>query len=80
MGDAARRAGIARLWCAGPNSREAAKAFGAGGEWRETVEELAGAVGAAVRDGVTVLVKGSRSMGMERVVQALAADGGAAGG
>jgi UDP-N-acetylmuramoyl-tripeptide--D-alanyl-D-alanine ligase len=80
MGEAARRAGIARLWCAGPNSREAAKAFGAGGEWRETVEELAGAVGAAVRDGVTVLVKGSRSMGMERVVQALAADGGAAGG
>lgn len=79
MGEAARSAGISRLYCAGAHSREAAKAFGGNAQWRESVDELAALVGGAARDGITVLVKGSRSMGMERVVQALAADGGQAG-
>ena len=64
-----------RLFCAGPQSRAAAEAFGVDAEWRESVPELAAALQAALRPGVTVLVKGSRSMGMERVVQALAAEG-----
>lgn len=75
MGAAARRAGITRLYCAGPLSRAAVDAFGANAEWRESVPELIELLRAAVRSGVTLLVKGSRSMGMERVVQALAAEG-----
>jgi UDP-N-acetylmuramoyl-tripeptide--D-alanyl-D-alanine ligase len=77
MGEAARQAGIGRLWCAGPQSRAAADAFGAGAEWRAEVPELAQLVQAAARKGVTVLVKGSRSSGMERVVESLAAPDGA---
>lgn len=75
MGEAARKAGIVRLFCAGTQSRAAAEAFGVNAEWRESVPELAeavqGALQTATRPGVTILVKGSRSMGMERVVQSL---------
>jgi UDP-N-acetylmuramoyl-tripeptide--D-alanyl-D-alanine ligase len=67
---------VARLYCAGPQSRAAAEAFGVNAQWRESVPELAAELPGALRPGVTVLVKGSRSMGMERVVQALAAEGG----
>ncbi len=77
VGEAARIAGIARLYCTGPQSRAAAAAFGTNAEWHESVPEVVSALAAALRPGVTVLVKGSRSMGMERVVQALASDGGA---
>jgi UDP-N-acetylmuramoyl-tripeptide--D-alanyl-D-alanine ligase len=76
MGELARRSGIARLYCTGPQTRAAADAFGVNAEWHEGMPELIAALRAAERPGITVLVKGSRSMAMERVVQALAADGG----
>ncbi|MBM4195980.1 MAG: UDP-N-acetylmuramoyl-tripeptide--D-alanyl-D-alanine ligase [Gammaproteobacteria bacterium] len=79
MGAAALRAGITRLYCAGPRSRAAASEFGARAQWRESVDEIADLVSSAIRADLTVLVKGSRSMGMERVVQALAADSGRGG-
>lgn len=74
MGELARRAGISRLFCAGPLSRAAAEGFGAGAEWRESVAQLVELLQAVADGGVTVLVKGSRSMGMEQVVRALAAE------
>jgi len=79
IGAHARAAGIERLDVAGPLMREAAEAFGAGATHHASVEALAAAVAADAGAGVTVLVKGSRFMRMERVVQALvpsAADGG----
>jgi UDP-N-acetylmuramoyl-tripeptide--D-alanyl-D-alanine ligase len=79
IGAHARAAGIERLDVAGPLMREAAEAFGAGATHHASVEALAAAVAADAGAGVTVLVKGSRFMRMERVVQALvpsAANGG----
>ena len=79
VGDLARRSGISRLFCTGVDARAAATAFGAGAEWRESMDDLIEILRAALRQGTTVLVKGSRRMGMERVVQAISVRDGAAG-
>ena len=75
IGAAARERGIETLWCAGRLSLHAADAFGPAARHFESVEALL----AALPDQpacATALVKGSRFMGMERVVQALQQGGG----
>ncbi len=71
-GAAARAAGIEHLITLGPLSAAAAVAFGPGAVACRELAELLDVVRALLRPDVTVLVKGSRSAGMERVVQALA--------
>ena len=71
VGEEARRAGLDRLYCAGKDSREAARAFGPNAAWRPRVEELCAVLRRELRSGVTALVKGSRFMAMERAVKAL---------
>jgi len=71
IGLAARDAGVERLFALGELSREAAKAFGAGGIHYERIEELLADVENALAPEVTVLVKGSRAMQMDRVVKCL---------
>jgi UDP-N-acetylmuramoyl-tripeptide--D-alanyl-D-alanine ligase len=71
-GAEARRAGIDRLLALGPLSGEAARAFGAGAQHFTEVDPLVSALSPVLRAGVTVLVKGSRFMRMERVVSRLA--------
>ncbi len=73
IGRYAREAGVDRLLAVGALARHAARAFGAGGEHFDAVEALiARAQGLTALKG-TMLVKGSRFMRMERVVEHLAA-------
>jgi UDP-N-acetylmuramoyl-tripeptide--D-alanyl-D-alanine ligase len=71
IGLAAREARVERLFGLGELAREAVSAFGAGGIHYERIEELLADVENALAPGVTVLVKGSRAMQMERVVKSL---------
>lgn len=70
-GAAARGAGVDRLFTLGHLAANATTGFGAGAESYEDVTQLIESLGAAVHAEVTMLVKGSRAMRMERIVQAL---------
>ncbi|WP_043113962.1 UDP-N-acetylmuramoyl-tripeptide--D-alanyl-D-alanine ligase [Solimonas soli] len=70
-GAAARQLGIERLFAVGPLAAEAARAFGSGGERYDDTEQLAAALAPQLDKTITLLVKGSRSARMERVVAAL---------
>ena len=72
VGAYARERGIEQLWCAGPLMRHAAQAF-PGARYFERVEDLLAALAPALSGSASVLVKGSRFMRMERVVQAIEA-------
>lgn len=72
-GRAARAAGITQLFACGPLASHAAAAFGAGGHSFADRAALQDALMARLQAGVTVLVKGSRSAGMEQLVAALRA-------
>jgi UDP-N-acetylmuramoyl-tripeptide--D-alanyl-D-alanine ligase len=71
-GDAARAAGVTRLFAIGALTERAVESFGPGGEWFESPDALAARVRPLLRAGVTVLVKGSRLNRLERIVAALA--------
>jgi UDP-N-acetylmuramoyl-tripeptide--D-alanyl-D-alanine ligase len=66
-----REAGVQNLYATGPLSKGAVESFGDKGRWFATIDELIAELGAAVGEGDVVLVKGSRSSGMERVVEGL---------
>jgi UDP-N-acetylmuramoyl-tripeptide--D-alanyl-D-alanine ligase len=68
IGAYARDRGVRRLFATGPLSTLSVEAFGAGASWHADTEALAQAVDAALSPEVTVLVKGSRSNRLERVV------------
>jgi UDP-N-acetylmuramoyl-tripeptide--D-alanyl-D-alanine ligase len=74
VGEMARRAGLDHLVGVGPQSQLAAGAFGAGGMSFVDREEMLAALRGRFGAGDLVLVKGSRSAGMEQVVQALTAE------
>lgn len=67
----AKALGLDALFTLGPLSAQAGKAFGIGGKSFSTLDELLAAVRPLLGKGTTVLVKGSRSARMERVVAAL---------
>jgi UDP-N-acetylmuramoyl-tripeptide--D-alanyl-D-alanine ligase len=60
----------------GDLARFAVRSFGPAGQHFDNLSELADAVSATLGPDVTVLIKGSRSMGLERLVATLVADGG----
>jgi len=82
IGRAAKESGVSRLFCVGDQSRVSAEVFGDGGQWFGSLDALADALGDALGDAigakarreVTILVKGSRCMGLEKLVARLQAN------
>jgi UDP-N-acetylmuramoyl-tripeptide--D-alanyl-D-alanine ligase len=73
IGSFARAHGIERMFAVGALAQLTVKTFGAGGEWFADTTELSKALDAAISADVRVLIKGSRSNRLERVVEALGA-------
>lgn len=74
VGAHAAQRGIERLVVVGEAARGMARGFGPAAEWFSGRDEAIAALSSARAKGVTVLIKGSRSAGMERVVHALLQD------
>lgn len=74
VGLAAREAGVDRLLALGDLTRESVGAFGAGARHFERIQELLAELENELTPDTTVLVKGSRFMQMERVVQSFVED------
>ncbi len=71
LGQQARACEVEALYCFGPLSKSAATAFGANSYWFEDMTTLIEHLQNNLQQGSTVLVKGSNSLGMDRVVKAL---------
>jgi UDP-N-acetylmuramoyl-tripeptide--D-alanyl-D-alanine ligase len=72
VGASARASGVDRLFALGDLAKHSVEGFGEGARWYANIDALIADV-SQVGSGVNVLIKGSRSMRMERVVDALRA-------
>jgi UDP-N-acetylmuramoyl-tripeptide--D-alanyl-D-alanine ligase len=70
----ARRSGVSHLYAVGELSRYAVEEFGQGGRYFSDIEGLVAALNQDLHKEVALLIKGSRSMRMERVVRSLQQD------
>jgi UDP-N-acetylmuramoyl-tripeptide--D-alanyl-D-alanine ligase len=66
-----REAGVSRLLATGNLSRRTVEGFGDGASWYADVDELTARLKPELHENANILVKGSRFMQMERVVEAL---------
>ena len=71
IGRYARERGVQRMFATGPLSMLAVESFGAGATWYPDTDALARAVNEELTADVSLLVKGSRSNRLERVVAKL---------
>jgi UDP-N-acetylmuramoyl-tripeptide--D-alanyl-D-alanine ligase len=71
VGEAARASGIDRLYALGDLSRNTVEGFGEHASWYGSIDTLVDELSNTLSNSVNVLVKGSRAMRMERVVDAL---------
>jgi UDP-N-acetylmuramoyl-tripeptide--D-alanyl-D-alanine ligase len=70
-GEQARELGIRHLLATGDLTRFAVEAFGSGAQFFEDRQQLVNYLEQGITENSVVLVKGSRSMGMEQIVNAL---------
>lgn len=73
IGEFARAAGVARMFTLGELSAHATTAFGAGARHFTRIEDLLAEIENTLAPDVTMLVKGSRFMQMERVIKSFEA-------
>ncbi|MCU7796811.1 MAG: UDP-N-acetylmuramoyl-tripeptide--D-alanyl-D-alanine ligase [Candidatus Thiodiazotropha sp. (ex Myrtea spinifera)] len=71
LGKRARQADIEHLYTLGSLSSHAAESFGEGAKSFQRIEDLVNELALNAKAGDTLLIKGSRSAGMERVLQQL---------
>jgi UDP-N-acetylmuramoyl-tripeptide--D-alanyl-D-alanine ligase len=71
VGEAVRASGVDRLFAYGDLASNAAEGFGENALWYASLDNLVDELGTSLSSNISVLVKGSRSMRMERVVDAL---------
>ncbi|MGO4780287.1 UDP-N-acetylmuramoylalanyl-D-glutamyl-2, 6-diaminopimelate--D-alanyl-D-alanine ligase, partial [Lysobacter sp. 2RAB21] len=71
IGRRAKAAGLRRLFALGELPSAAAQAFGEGAQVFDSHDSLARALDTELREGVRVLVKGSHSSAMDKIVTAL---------
>jgi UDP-N-acetylmuramoyl-tripeptide--D-alanyl-D-alanine ligase len=71
VGELARRVGVGRLFALGERSRLAVEAFGRGGRHFDSHEALIEALIDCLHGDMTVLVKGSRVMKMDKIVSGI---------
>ena len=69
IGEEARLIGIDRLFALGELSAHSVKKFGAGAQHFKNIEDLMAVVESALAPNVTLLIKGSRFMQMDRIVR-----------
>jgi UDP-N-acetylmuramoyl-tripeptide--D-alanyl-D-alanine ligase len=71
----AKQHGVKKLFGLGPMSCLASKEFASGGCCYEKLDEMAESIIGQIHEGVNLLVKGSRSAGMDRLIQYLITSG-----
>ncbi|WP_434149791.1 UDP-N-acetylmuramoyl-tripeptide--D-alanyl-D-alanine ligase [Methylocaldum gracile subsp. desertum] len=71
IGRQAKAMGVARLFAVGPNADRAAESFGEGALYCQEQDQLIEQIRQQINENVVLLIKGSRSQHMERVVEAL---------
>ena len=74
IGEQARLAGIDKMYCLGKYSAKACEKFGKNGHSFKEMDALLESLTRNMAENMTILVKGSRTMKMERAVEALSSD------
>ena len=71
IGQYAKKQGVEKLFCLGKYSQQACEQFGVSAQGFDDIAPLLETLKQEIEENMTILVKGSRSMKMERVVEAL---------